>query len=588
VGRPALEIRNNPAAETTMKTITRKLNFLLAGVALPLLGGCGASEIASPGTGSVVINNPPAPTPSPTPTPTPTQTVTPAGGCPTLSNVDVAGVRLADKGTITGPTGTWRVCALPPVISRSVTLPKLPGLLYALDPATNNGRVDVGCDGGFTVPSSGSPRESTTVGCRAGEIAAAGFASSAVNGSGQLVADTNVTLTIEPGVIIMGQGASFLAVNRGNKIVAEGTATRPIIFTSRDNVQGLETDTSIGHWGGVVLMGRAPITDCNFGSIATNDCERNTEGSTNPARFGGADPTYNAGSMKYVQIRYSGFILSSNTELQALTTEGVGSGTTLDYIQTHNSSDDGAEFFGGVVKFKHYIATGADDDSLDLDTGAQGAFQHVMLIQRPGQGDALFEIDSDGNETNTPRSKLYVANFTALQPQSSSNNESNDRASTLFRGNLDVTLINGIIATPNNECIRLNGSGSTTDRVTFAARAVALQCNATKYLGTGTYSATDVQTAFGAGANGNNDAFTPSLTSLFVNGATETAVVAVNPKTLVPTTNGFDTFFDATTYIGAVKDANETWYKGWTCNTTYAPFDDTANTNRSCTSLPTT
>ncbi|MBN8830757.1 MAG: hypothetical protein J0G94_09050 [Sphingomonadales bacterium] len=573
-----------------MKTITRKLNFLLAGVALPLLGGCGASEIASPGTGSVVINNP-APTPTPTPTPTPVQTVTPAGGCPTLSNVDVAGVKLADKGTITGPTGTWRVCALPPVISRSVTLPKLAGLIYSLDPATNNGRVDVGCDGGFTAPTSGAPRESTTVGCRVGEIAAAGFASSAVNGSGQLIADTNVTLTIEPGVIIMGQGPSFLAVNRGNKLVAEGTSTRPIIFTSRDNVQGLETDTSIGHWGGVVLMGRGPVTDCVFGSVGV-DCERDTEGSTNPARFGGNDPAYNAGSMKYVQIRYSGFILSANTELQALTTEGIGSETKLDYIQSHNSSDDGAEFFGGVVKFKHYIATGADDDSLDFDTGAQGAFQYVILAQRPGQGDALFEIDSDGKENHTPRSKLYVANFTALQPQSSTNNDANDKASALFRGNSDTTLINGIIASPNNECIRLNGSGSTTDRATLVARSVVMQCNAAKYVGSTAgspnYTAAEIATIFGSGSNNNNDAYTPSLTSLFINGANETAVAATNPKTLAPATNGFDTFFDATTYIGAVKDANDGWYKGWTCNTSYAPFDDTANQNRSCTSLPTT
>ncbi len=298
------------------------------------------------------------------------------------------------------------------------------------------------------------------------------------------------------------------------------------------------------------------------------------------------------GTMKYVQIRYSGFILSSNTELQALTTEGIGSGTTLDFIQSHNSSDDGAEFFGGVVKFKHYIATGADDDSLDFDVGGQGAFQYVILAQRPGQGDALFEIDSDGNESNTPRSKLYVANFTALQPQTSNNNEAADRASALFRGNSDVTLIDGIIATPNNECIRLNGSGSLTDRVTLAARSVVLQCNATKYVGTGAtgiaYTAADVAAAFGTGTNNNNDAFVPTLTSLFVNGTAETAVTATDAKTISGLSTDFQAFFDTTTYIGAVKDANDGWYKGWTCNSTYAPFDATTDANRSCTSLPTT
>jgi len=558
-----------------MKAITRTINFMLAGAALPLLAGCGASEIASPGTGSVVINYP-TPTPSETPTPTPSGGVEPASGCPTIGNAD----QLTDAGTITGPTGTWRVCSLPAVISRNTTLPKLPGLVYYMDPAINSGRVDVGCDGGFSAPTSAAPQTSTTVGCGTADITRYGFPSSVVNGSGQLVADTNVTLTIEPGVILIGKGASFLAVNRGNKLVAEGTETAPIIFTSYDNVIGQETDTSIGHWGGVILMGRAPITDCSYGSVATHDCERDTEGSSNPARYGGNDSTYNAGSMKYVQIRYSGFVLSANTELQALTTEGIGSGTTLDYIQSHNSSDDGAEFFGGTVRFKHYIATGADDDSLDFDTGAQGFFQYVILAQRPGQGDALFEIDSNGNESDTPRAKLNVVNFTAVQSEASSNNDSNDQASALFRGNSDVTLVNGMIISPNNECIRMNGSGGS-DAATLTARSVVLQCNGTKYIGTGSYTADQVAAMFGAGTNNNSDSFTSSLANLFVNGANETAVPAFDASTL-------DAFFDATTYIGAVKDANDGWYKGWTCNTSYAPFDDTTNSDRSCTSLPTT
>ncbi len=92
-------------------------------------------------------------------------------------------------------------------------------------------------------------------------------------------------------------------------------------------------------------MGRAKITDCNNGSVAANTCERQTEGSADPANYGGTDDTYNAGTMKYVQIRYSGYILGAGVELQALTTEGIGSGTQLDFIQSHNSSDDGAEFF---------------------------------------------------------------------------------------------------------------------------------------------------------------------------------------------------------------------------------------------------
>jgi len=544
-----------------MKAITRTMNIMLAGVALPLLAGCGANEIASPGTGGDVIINPPPSTPTPTPTPTPPEDggVEPAGGCPTTTS---------DAGTISGPTGTWRVCNLPRILSANTTLSKIPGLLYQL-----NGRVDVGCDGGFKAPTADAPVASSTVGC----TSANGFA---VNGAGQLTADTNVTLTIQPGVILIGgTGNSWLAVNRGNKINAVGTVDQPIIFTSRDNVLGINTDNSIGQWGGVVLMGRGKVTDCTTGSVAAGTCERQTEGSADPAFFGGNDTAYNAGTMQYVQIRYSGFVLGANVELQALTGEGIGSGTTLDFIQSHNSSDDGAEFFGGTLRMKHYIATGADDDSLDADTGVDAAVQYALLIQRPGQGDALMEIDSNGFEDDTPRQKLKVANFTAIQNEVSSNNEANDQGSILLRGNSDTVWVNGLIVTPNNECIRMNASGTTP--ATLEAFSVALNCASTKYIGSGDYTSADVAAMFGAGTNNNSSTYVSSLTAVFVNGVTETALVASDPKDV-------SDFFDTTDYVGAVKDANDDWYKGWTCNSSYAPFDDTENSDRSCTSLPTT
>ncbi|HWJ68552.1 MAG TPA: hypothetical protein VNS79_00650 [Sphingobium sp.] len=527
-----------------MKQIMRTKTIMLAGAVLPLLAGCGANEIASPGTGgNVIINPPPTGTPTPSPTPTPAGTVTPAAACPSLPT---GANPLVDVGlTAETPTGVWRICELPATINQSITLPKVAGLLYAM-----NGRVNVGCDRGF----------SETQVPAACTIPA-------------------VTLKIEPGVIVYGgTGQSWLAVNRGNKIDAVGTAAKPIIFTSRANVLGTNDDSSMGQWGGVVLMGRAKVTDCTFGSVTAGTCERQTEGAADPAVFGGADDADSSGTMKYVQIRYSGFVLGSNVELQALTTEGIGSGTTLDYIQSHNSSDDGAEFFGGVVNFKHYISTGADDDSLDVDTGARANFQHVLLIQRPGAGDALMEIDSNGAEGDTPRTNLKVVNFTAIQNQVSSNNEANDQASILLRGNSDTTWANGIIVTPNNECLRMNGSGTTP--ATLVAHSVVMTCNATKYLGSGAYTAAQVATMFGAGSNGNSDVFTTTLSSLFINGAGETAVAAFDAKTLDP-------FFDTTTHIGAVKDANDNWFKGWTCNSATATFDDAGNANRACTSLPT-
>jgi hypothetical protein len=537
--------------------VTHLTRSLVLGCSVLALAACGPDDIVSPGTGgNVIINNPPAPTPSPTPTPTPPATVSPAAGCPTIS--DPQG--LTDAGTISGPTGTWRVCTLPRVIRTSTTLPKVAGLLYQL-----NGRVDVGCDGGFSAPTAAAPVTTSTVSCPITQ---------------PMAADSNVNLTIAAGVIVFGgTGQSWLAVNRGNRITATGTETQPIIFTSRDNVLGLNDNNSQGQWGGVVLMGRGRTTDCTVGSVAGGTCERQTEGAPDPARFGGADDAYNAGRLSYVQFRFSGFILGANVELQSLTPEAVGSGTVLDHIQSFNSSDDGIEFFGGVPRAKHLVITGADDDSLDVDVGAQADFQHALLIQRPGGGDALLEIDSNGNEADTPRTRLRVANFVALQPQASSNNEANDQASMLFRGNSDTTLVNGVIVTPNNECIRMNGSGAA-NAATLSARSVVMQCNATKYIGTGSYTAAQVATSFGTGANGNNDAFTSTLTTLFVNGANEDAVAAFDASTL-------STFFDVPSpnRIGAAWTGNNSWYNGWTCNSSYANFG--TNTG-DCTSLPIT
>ncbi|HEY6965417.1 MAG TPA: hypothetical protein VI407_09375, partial [Erythrobacter sp.] len=166
-----------------MKNIQRTL---ILGCSVLALAGCGADEVVSPGSGGDIIISNPSPTPTPTPTPTGPAAVTPAAGCPTISSTG----GLTDTGTITGPTGTYRVCRLPATFTSSDTLRYIPGLLYEI-----RDRVNVGVDRGFS--STG----------------------------------TAVTLTVEPGVILFAQGNSFLVVNRGNAIQANGTAARPIVWT---------------------------------------------------------------------------------------------------------------------------------------------------------------------------------------------------------------------------------------------------------------------------------------------------------------------------------------------------------------------
>jgi hypothetical protein len=189
------------------------------------------------------------------------------------------------------------------------------------------------------------------------------------------------------------------------------------------------------------------------------------------------------------------------------------------------------------------------------------------------------EIDSNGNEGDTPRTRLRVVNFAAIQPQTSANNEGADQAAMLFRGNSNIVLANGVIYTPNNECIRLNGSGATP--VTLTARSVVMTCGSTKFIGSGTFTAGQVAAAFGSGANNNDDGFTSTLTGLFVNGANEDAVTPFDASTFT----AFFTMTPAPYHIGAAWSGNDTWYQGWTCNSATANFGASSS---SCTSLPTT
>jgi hypothetical protein len=517
----------------------KSAQWLTTAAVLAALTGCGADDISSPGnSGNVTINNPPATSPSPPP-PAPSPSVaTPASGCPTIS--DPAGLR--DAGTISGPTGEYRVCELPARFTASTTLEKFAGVLYSI-----NGRVDVGLDRG-AAPTGDSP----------------------------------VVLTIRPGVVLYGAtGTSWLAVNRGNRIQAVGTADSPIVFTSRDNVLGLSNDDSQGQWGGVVLLGRAPITDCTVAPAATPgtvDCERQTEGAVDPAYFGGATPNDNSGTIDYVQIRYSGYVLSGNNELQSLTLGGVGSGTTIAHFQSHNSSDDGFEIFGGRPAMRHVVVTGADDDNIDTDTGYQGTIQYVIAVQKTsGNPDSMIEQDSaNALEDNLPRTHLKLANFTFVHRNAATGNN----AAMLFRGKSDATLINGVITSPM-ACLRLNGTNIlTADPANQKLgppvfQSVVMQCGAGPFVGSGGVTAQQVADVFAAGSN-NNSAFTATLTGTFINGANETAVTATDPQTL-------DAAFGATNYVGAVRDANDTWYAGWTCNSAAATFDAEST---ACTSLP--
>ncbi|RPF71044.1 hypothetical protein [Aurantiacibacter spongiae] len=523
-----------------MTNISRNL---ILGCSLLALSACGPDEIASPGTGGDIIINNPSPTPSPTPTPTPTSGgVTAAAGCPTIA--DAQG--LTDEGTISGPTGEYRVCATPIRFNSSSTLSYVPGLLYRLP-----GQVSVGTDGGPAPDNSD------------------GFD------------DTDVELTIEPGVIIYASGSSFLNVTRGNSIDANGTEDRPIIFTSRDNILGLNNDNSSGQWGGVVLSGRAPVTDCfqPGATPGTVNCERQVEGAADPNFFGGATPDDSSGSMSYVQIRFSGFVLSGDNELQSLTTGGVGSGTDLSYIQSVNSSDDGAEFFGGRVNLSHLIVAGAEDDSLDTDTGVKANFQYVLAAQRSGVGDTMIEADSsNGLEDQTPRQNTQVANFTFIQRRSG------DQVIRL-RGGTDYGLYNGVVidqSSSGTPCIRIDDQ--ETIRAANAGlddvgpprfNSVALDCQTNFRAGSDGVTVADVEAILTSGT-GNTLDYDNTIQNGYLNGANEDGYMPIFDVT------SLSSFFESASFIGAVSASND-WTQGWTCDSAAITF---GNNTGNCLTLP--
>ncbi|MGB3739726.1 MAG: hypothetical protein WA948_10280 [Pontixanthobacter sp.] len=514
---------------------------LILGCSALALAGCGAEEIISPGTGGNVIINNPAPTPTPTPPPPPTTTlVTPAAGCPTIS--DAAG--LTDDGTITGPTGEYRVCTLPARFTASANLPYIDGLLYRM-----NGRVDVGTDGG--------PSDDDSDGAD----------------------DTNVELSIDPGVMLYASGSSFLMVNRGNTINAVGTAERPIIFTSRDNVLGLNNENSSGQWGGVVLAGRAQVTDCiapgaTPGSI---NCERQVEGAAQPAVFGGTTNDDSSGNLEFVQIRYSGFVLSGDNELQSLTTGGTGSNTVFNNVMSYNSSDDGVEFFGGTVRMKGLVVVGAEDDSIDTDTGVKATLQYVVAVQRDEVGDGIIEADSNnGLEDQTPRQNTLISNATFIQRRT------NDQAIRI-RGGTDYGLFNTLVidASQGTPCLRIDLPQTTRgadngldDNGPPRFESVNFDCDTGFRDGSGGVTAAQAQDIFEAGSN-NDAAYSNSLTMTYLNGATEDALSPFDVTAI-------SMFFDDADFVGAAQ-AGDTRFEGWTCDSAAITF---GNNSGSCLSLP--
>ncbi len=262
---------------------------------------------------------------------------------------------------------------------------------------------------------------------------------------GTVTVDDGITLTIPAGTKLFGEKSSkgTLVIKKGGKLVAEGTASSPIIFTSAQATGAREQ----GDWGGIVMLGKANVNQNNPA----------IEGISPAVNYGTyqstANDADNSGVLKYVRIEYAGIALTPNNETNSLTMGGVGSGTTVDYVQVTYGGDDGFEWFGGTVECKHLVSLGTWDDDFDTDFGYSGKVQYALAIRDPFNADQSgsngFESDNDASgSTSTPKTSAVFSNVTLLGASFDSTKavSGNYQHAMHLRRNTELSIFNSVLA----------------------------------------------------------------------------------------------------------------------------------------------
>ena len=401
--------------------------------------------------------------------------------------------------------------------------------------------------------------------------------------TGLYFVDSTFSLTIPAGTIIRGDTAATLIIMRGATINANGTSSNPIIFTSLKPIG----QRNPGDWGGVIILGNAP----------TNQVNPLIEGGIIPGTYGGSNPADNSGTFRYVRIEYPGFRFQLNNEVNGLTMGGVGSGTTIEYVQVSYSNDDSFEWFGGTVNAKYLVAFGGTDDEFDTDFGYSGFGQFILGMKDPANWDPTgesngFESDNEGSQSfKSPRTSARFSNVTLIGPRRVDSLSlawypgNKFQYSALLRRGTQFSFYNSAI-------LGYPGGLSLRDSITYRAllndslhiRTTSLAAwDGTTYpvmhaSGTGV-SAGNVQSWFTTPAYNNLGGAATRLPSALdlvdmnnlnnpdprPSGSSELATAGTEFS--VPRRWSGNTFFDSTTYRGALNPAqpmSAQWTAGWT------------------------
>lgn len=370
-------------------------------------------------------------------------------------------------------------------------------------------------------------------------------------------------LFIEPGTIILGDknSKSTLIVERGGRIIAEGNAQAPIIFTSGEP----EGSRNYGDWGGIILCGKAPVN--------LPGGEGLLEGGTG-ASFGGNDPDDNSGILKFVRIEFGGIAFQPNNEINGLTLGAVGRSTIIENIQVSYSGDDGFEWFGGTVNAKNLISFRNWDDDFDTDNGFSGNVQFGIILRDPNVADQSgsngFESDNDGQGTDAaPFTSAVFSNISIIGPVHTQNPhmDANYRRAIHVRRNSKLSVFNSLLAgfptgilLDGSKCEANAQSGSLNlKNITLAG--------CTEKLKTASGSTWDFQTWFQT-SSAKNQSYS-DYTQLGLPSAWNLNQPVLHPESTSALHNAADfthvllqnSFFQPVNYQGAM--GTQDWTQGW-------------------------
>jgi len=301
--------------------------------------------------------------------------------------------------------------------------------------------------------------------------------------SGGVFVSNGSTLTIDAGTEIVADETTtaFLSIQQGGKIDAVGTSSNPIVFTALSEQSG--------SWGGIIINGYA---DINTGVSA--------EGEGGTGTYGGNDDSDNSGKIKYVRVEYGGKILGTDNELNGFSFNGVGNGTTVEYIEAYMGSDDGIEFFGGTVDVRYAVSKGNQDDSFDWTHGWRGTGEYWYAEQISSGGDRGIEADNNSDDnTATPYSNPTLNHVTLIGYDDGDGNNTGIRLREGTKGTLSNVKVYNF---PKNG-IRVSDQ-ITLDNVTngeLTATNLNVYNNGTDFKDCAAFESNNVRTSDGSGTD---------------------------------------------------------------------------------------